>query len=638
MDTPLIQNDWWYLTPEQCEALGLIQTDPQPTTSTAIPSMTREWGLTDEQCISWEYELQQALETIPSSPESWFDNMLNDLPNEPEEIGKDSAYSGRATATHEHTTQPRGLGTHKKTIRIDDSLPQMMDYSDSEDGVPPSPKRLRLVDYSDTDEDIGGVAPSYELVEAHGRHIFGRQLMRRYEGTTATDQVFHVRFANDGWQGRRLVDLYDELNSLWKDLLRDLRDNQTVDTNLVRLHISHRGLLKGDIKVSLRPLSQMTPEAIGSRIEEVLQSNQDLPFDASFAVTVGVIHLPRGGGRTKVMRLHGIGNSIHKKKSMVEISNDDNLCLARALVVCRTSRQYIAGEIPIQIYRQIKKNYRPVQRREAEALHHEARVPTNRPSSLVDIPMFEQTMNARIIVFSAAQGNRVVYPKSIPDDDKPIYYVYLVPSETGDGPGHFHAVVSPKGFLGQDIFCIKCLKGHNNGKKHRCEGTCNKCRKTDCEPGDPVTCRDCNVTCVSEKCYRKHKTGPKSACDLFWGCLKCHRHWERKERTAEQHVCGEWLCPCCMTWITDPNHRCYLRCLEPKPMSDKYVFFDFEAIQENITHEPNLVVAHTCCASCIDQPLYPESKCQVCGQRCSDCGQMSKGEYARMPWVARAER
>ena len=59
MDTPPIeacqfQNDRWYLTPEQCEALGLIQTDPQPTTFTAMPSMTREWGLADVECALWE--------------------------------------------------------------------------------------------------------------------------------------------------------------------------------------------------------------------------------------------------------------------------------------------------------------------------------------------------------------------------------------------------------------------------------------------------------------------------------------------------------------------------------------------------------------------------------------------------------
>ena len=95
----------------------LMDYSAQPTTSNDKPSMTREWGLTDEQCISWEHELQQTLDTIPSSLESWFDNMLNDLPDELDEIGKDSAYSSCATSAHERTTQRMGLGAHKKTLR-----------------------------------------------------------------------------------------------------------------------------------------------------------------------------------------------------------------------------------------------------------------------------------------------------------------------------------------------------------------------------------------------------------------------------------------------------------------------------------------------------------------------------------------
>ena len=173
----------------------LMDYSAQPTTTTAIPSMAREWGLADVECALWEHKLQQALDTIPSSPESWFDNMLNDLPDELENFGKDSAYLGHTTSTHEkdteYATQPRGLGAHKKTIRIDDSPPQLIDYSDSEDGVPPSPNRLRLVDYSDTKEK-GGVIPPYDMNKLIGRHIFGRHLLRQYNGTTATDEVYEL--------------------------------------------------------------------------------------------------------------------------------------------------------------------------------------------------------------------------------------------------------------------------------------------------------------------------------------------------------------------------------------------------------------------------------------------------------------
>ena len=217
---------------------------------------------------------------------------------------------------------------------------RLVPYSDSEDDRDAHKKTIgtdddptQLVDYSDTEEKGGAIA-LYDMNKLIGRHIFGRRLLRQYNGTTATDEVHEVRFVNDLWDGRRLADLYDELGQMWKDLLQQLADEGTRDTDLVRIHIGHRALDRGDIKVSLRPLKQMTPDAIGSRIEEVLQSHQDVPFDKTFSVTVGVIHLPRGAGHTKVTSLHGPDNSVHRKLSMVQIINDDNLCLAQALVVC----------------------------------------------------------------------------------------------------------------------------------------------------------------------------------------------------------------------------------------------------------------------------------------------------------------
>ena len=36
------------------------------------------------------------------------------------------------------------------------------------------------------------------------------------------------------------------------------------------------------------------------------------------------------------------------------------------------------------------------------------------------------------------------------------------------------------------------------------------------------------------------------------------------------------------------------------------------------THRPNLVVAHTVCPKCIDQPVTPNSTCKDCGSRCRE--------------------
>ena len=145
---------------------------------------------------------------------------------------------------------------------------RLIPYSDSEEERGSLKKTIgtdddptQLVDYSDTEEK-GGAIPPYDMNKLIGRHIFGRRLLRQYNGTTATDEVHEVRFVNDLWDGRRLADLYDELGQMWKYLLQQLADEGTRDTDLVRIHIGHRALDRGDIKVILRPLKQMTPDSI----------------------------------------------------------------------------------------------------------------------------------------------------------------------------------------------------------------------------------------------------------------------------------------------------------------------------------------------------------------------------------------
>ena len=100
----------------------------------------------------------------------------------------------------------------------------------------------------------------------------------------------------------------------------------------------------------------------------------------------------------------------------------------------------------------MQKSNRPVQRRGAEALQREVGIPMNRPCGLEDVPAFERVMDARIIVFGAAQGNGVIYPPKNQRrvQDKTCYHVQLVPPECGRGPGHFNA----------SYFCARCLKGH----------------------------------------------------------------------------------------------------------------------------------------------------------------------------------
>ena len=69
------------------------------------------------------------------------------------------------------------------------------------------------------------------------------------------------------------------------------------------------------------------------QIEKVLNSHQELAMNESFEITIGTINLPKGSGRRPITSLEGEKNSIHIKKSIVTIDNDNQLCMARAIGV-----------------------------------------------------------------------------------------------------------------------------------------------------------------------------------------------------------------------------------------------------------------------------------------------------------------
>jgi hypothetical protein len=180
--------------------------------------------------------------------------------------------------------------------------------------------------------------------------------------------------------------------------------------DLVRIHISHPDIIRhGDVKVSLRPFHEITPDVIISTLQNFLQSNDDLIFDQQFEIAIGSIRVPAGGRGSKITSTEGPGNSLFSKKSVVTIRNDDQLCMARALVVCRAYQQYKNNELTYDQYNYRCRSNKSKQGKLAEELQKEADIPTDRPCTIKDLAAFEEVLDAQIIVFSACHGHNVIY-------------------------------------------------------------------------------------------------------------------------------------------------------------------------------------------------------------------------------------
>jgi hypothetical protein len=185
--------------------------------------------------------------------------------------------------------------------------------------------------------DGGATSPPYTITKKSERTY----AQKKNIPAPATERTYEVRF-DDQWRGRRLVDLHDRVHAMMDDVLRQARGNLT-GSDLGRVIVQH-DRLNNPIVVGLQPWEQLNADKVMETVQNVLNSNEDLPLDESFRVMVGSIDLPKGsaGGHLKITRLRGEDNSIHRKMSMIQIVNVDQMCMARAIGVCWASANVVS--------------------------------------------------------------------------------------------------------------------------------------------------------------------------------------------------------------------------------------------------------------------------------------------------------
>ena len=146
-------------------------------------------------------------------------------------------------------------------------------------------------------------------------------------GMTATDHI--IRF-NTVLSELDLIESYERTQAIFEHLLNDVtRDMNEKDQ--VRF-VLRSDQLDTPISIPFIPLAQLTTERVFSQIERVIQSNRDFRLNDTVTVDIIRVEEPQGSGRSKRTTLN-IREYLKGKKSIITINNNDNLCLARALVV-----------------------------------------------------------------------------------------------------------------------------------------------------------------------------------------------------------------------------------------------------------------------------------------------------------------
>ena len=382
-----------------------------------------------------------------------------------------------------------------------------------------------------------------------------------------TAKDYTIRF-NNIVSDLDLIESYQRTQAIFEHLLNDVTKEMN-DRDQVRF-VLRSEQLDTPISIPFIPVAQLTPERVFSQIERVVQSNRDFRLNDTVVIDIVHVEAPQGSGRSKRDVLN-IKEFLHKKRSVITIKNNDDLCLARALVVA------IAKIEKDPIYKHLMDPERRTQEKKARELHELAKVPLG-PCGLPEVELFQKYLTKyEINIVSTAHNSSIIYPpiptpKPTTNNVTPIY-LHL-------HKNHYDVITSMPGFLSRAYFCHECRKSYSNKYAHLCSGMCKSCRAFDCVVNDPVDCDLCKRSFKSKACYDQHKEpfgGARSVCEAVKKCEKCGKSMEVRQLNPKNHICGRKCTTCGIILNEKENHKCYIQKTKPKEESqyDKLLFFLF---------------------------------------------------------------
>ena len=395
-----------------------------------------------------------------------------------------------------------------------------------------------------------------------------------------TAKDYTIRF-NNIVSDLDLIESYQRTQAIFEHLLNDVT-KEINDQDQVRFVLCSEQL-DTPISIPFMPVAQLTPERVFSQIERVVQSNRDFRLNDTVVVDIVHVEAPQGSGRKRRAILN-IKEFLHKKKSIITIKNNDDLCLARALVVA------IAKIEKSPSFRILMNYERRTQEKKARELHELAKVPLG-PCGLPEVELFQKYLTKyEINIVSTAHDNSIIYPPKPTTSNATPIYLHL-------HENHYDVITTMPGFLSSAYFCHTCRQSYDNKFAHLCPEMCKSCRAYDCIVNDPVTCNLCNRWFKSKACYDRHKEpvgGARSVCEAIKKCKKCGKLMQVRQLDPKKHICGKKCTICGVIVDEKEKHMCYIQKTELKEESqyNELLFFYLECTLEDGIHKANLCIVH----------------------------------------------
>ena len=354
---------------------------------------------------------------------------------------------------------------------------------------------------------------------------------------------YRVQFTN-ALADAEISSLHGRLHEIFQQIL-DETIGGVPPQDQVRF-VLHSNQLEYPINFPFMAPNRLITERILAEFERVIQSNKEFWLNDTVEINVIHVSMPMGGRGTKRSEVN-LEKHLDKKKSIIRIRNDDELCMARALVVAKAKLDNDPRD------RHIRMSNRPLQARLARELHQNANVPLG-PCGIEQAKLFQTYLSEyQISIVCKEYGDKIIYAG--PEKDKRIY-LYM-------HSNHYDVITKMPGFFARSYYCHTCKKAYEHLEEHRCLNACKCCRfPTECSEVSWLTCPDCHRLFRSQQCFEQHKQtrgNARSVCERLIRCTKCQETVRRCKQKPEKHRCGLTKCWIGGKYVQLEGHRCYIQ-------------------------------------------------------------------------------
>ena len=249
---------------------------------------------------------------------------------------------------------------------------------------------------------------------------------------------YRVQFTN-ALADVEITSLHEQLHEIFQQILDETIGGVPPQDQL--RFLLHSNQLDKPIHFPFMTADRLTSERILAEFERVIQSNQE--FRLNDTVEINLIHgsMPVGGKGNKRSEVN-LEKHLKKKKSIIRIQNENELCMARALVVAKSKLDNDPRE------RQIRDHRRPMQTRLAQKLHQNAGVPLG-PCGIDQAKLFQAYLtDYQINIVSKEYSNNIIY--NDPEKDKRISM----------HDNHYDVITKMPGFFARSYYCYTCKKAY----------------------------------------------------------------------------------------------------------------------------------------------------------------------------------